>query len=273
MPRALAFSVFITITLGTPATSVMGAKSLLRVVGHLAVQRLVDAVRAHGAHQQRVAVRRRLGHDVGADVAAGAGAVLHDELLAEGLGQFGRQRARQDVGGAAGGEGHHDAHRLGGPGALRLRRYRKGQREGGQGHGGQSRGAGRWMGQASCASLLRLDVRMRKKAARGRPSKRFKSATASVGVDAGSLDDRAPFGDFGGNELLVLGRLHALVGHHHGAQAFLLLDEVGILECGLQCVVELFLDVGRRSLGRVQAVEDGDLEVLEAELPARSADP
>ena len=73
---------------------------------------------------------------------------------------------------------------------------------------------------------------------------RSASSTASVGVDAGSLDDRAPLGDFGGDELLVLGRLDALVGHDHGAQAFLLLDEVGILQRDLQRVVELLLDVG-----------------------------
>ena len=94
-------------------------KVLLWVERHLAVQRLVDAVRAHRAHQQRVAVGRRLGHDIGAHVAPRPGAVLHHEGLAESLAQLGRNRARQNVGGAAGRKWHDDFDRLGRPGCLR----------------------------------------------------------------------------------------------------------------------------------------------------------
>jgi hypothetical protein len=77
-----------------------GRKVLLRVVGHARVQRLVDAMGAHRAHQQGVAVVGRLGDQVGTDVAARARAVFHHELLAECPGQLGRDGARQDVGGA-----------------------------------------------------------------------------------------------------------------------------------------------------------------------------
>ena len=51
--------------------------------------------------------------------------------------------------------------------------------------------------------------------------------------------------------------------HDHGAQALLLLDEVRILQRGFECVVQFLQHVGGRSLGRVQAVPDRDLEVLE----------
>ena len=118
-----------------------GHKVLDGVVGQLGVQRAVDAVGAHGAHQQRVAVAGRLGHHLGTHVAARARAVVHDELLPERLGQLGRHGAGQDVGGATGRKGHHDAYGLGGPRPLGARhggqqRRRAGQRNGagGQGH-------------------------------------------------------------------------------------------------------------------------------------------
>ena len=49
-----------------------------RIVRQLLVQRRVDGVRADGAHQQRVAVRRGLRNHVGADGAAGTAAVVDD---------------------------------------------------------------------------------------------------------------------------------------------------------------------------------------------------
>src|SRR5687767_15689305 len=62
----------------------------------------------------------------------------------------------------------------------------------------------------------------------------------SVGVNAGCLDDGAPLGDLAGHELLVLGPLAALVVHHHGAQAFLLLAGLGLSQCYFQFIVGLF---------------------------------
>ena len=105
-----------------------------RVIGQLGIERGIDAMRAHGAHQQGVAVGCRLGHLGRADVAASAGLVVDQEGLAKGLAEFGRQRARQDVGGAARGKGHHDAHGLVGPGGLGLGQARQ---QGGAGQGKQ----------------------------------------------------------------------------------------------------------------------------------------
>ncbi len=89
---------------------------LLRVVGQLGIDRGCDAVRRDRHHQERVAIRRRLGDDVGADAAARAWPVLDHHLLAQRLGELVGHHARQDVGRLAGREGHDDLDRLGGPG-------------------------------------------------------------------------------------------------------------------------------------------------------------
>ena len=83
-----------------------------RVVGQLGAERRRHAMRARGDQADRVAVRRGLGDDIDAEIAAGAGAVLDDELLAELGREFLRHQAADDVGGGAGRERHHDAHRL-----------------------------------------------------------------------------------------------------------------------------------------------------------------
>jgi hypothetical protein len=88
-----------------------------REVGHrvetqLAVQRLVDRVRAVGAVEQGVAVGRGLRHRLRADVAAGAAAVVDEHRLAEDLRQPRRDAAGDGVGPAAGGEGHDEPDRL-----------------------------------------------------------------------------------------------------------------------------------------------------------------
>src|SRR5262249_61302598 len=70
----------------------------------------IDGV-GDGALQQRVAVVRRMRHEIGGDVAAGAAAVLDDELLAELLAERLRQHARGDVARGAGTEADDDAHR------------------------------------------------------------------------------------------------------------------------------------------------------------------
>ena len=56
-------------------------------------------------------VGRRLGDELRADRARGAGAVLDHDRLAQGLVQPLAQRARHYVGCAAGGEGHDEADR------------------------------------------------------------------------------------------------------------------------------------------------------------------
>ncbi len=81
------------------------------------VERRVDGVR-RADHQQRVAVGRRVHDRFGGDVAAGAGAVLDDELLAEPVRQPLRHQPRHDVERAAGGEPDDYPHR---PRWIRLR--------------------------------------------------------------------------------------------------------------------------------------------------------
>ena len=84
-------------------------------------QRLVDRLRIRH-QQQRVAVRRALGHRVGAGDRAGARPVLDDERLAHRVLQPLREEARVDVGRAAGGERHDDLH---GAGRIVLRTTRR----------------------------------------------------------------------------------------------------------------------------------------------------
>src|SRR5262249_54781261 len=56
-------------------------------------------------------VGRGMGDEIGGDRAAGAGAVLHDELLGKKLAQLLRQETRGDVAGCARRKAHDDAHR------------------------------------------------------------------------------------------------------------------------------------------------------------------
>ena len=82
-----------------------------RVVRHLRVQPRVDRVRRHRAHDDRRAVGRRLRGEVGADVAAGAGAVVDDDD-AEAVLHLVGERAGDDVERAAGRIGDDQADRL-----------------------------------------------------------------------------------------------------------------------------------------------------------------
>jgi hypothetical protein len=106
---------------------------LLRVEGHLRVQAAVGGQRAGGTHAQRVAVARRgLGHHRQADVAAGAGPVVHHHLLAQLLVQARHQHAHHGVGAAPGREGDDHADGFGGVGrGLRMdgQRGHRAQRE------------------------------------------------------------------------------------------------------------------------------------------------
>src|SRR5205823_12744997 len=64
---------------------------------HDALPIWIDGVRGDGAHDERVAIRRALRDEVGADVAAGAGLVLDHHGLAERLLQLRRNQARGEV--------------------------------------------------------------------------------------------------------------------------------------------------------------------------------
>jgi hypothetical protein len=81
------------------------------IEGELVVEGVVDRVRRNHL-EQRVTVRRRLHHGLGADIAAGARPVLDDHLLTEPLGEPLRHQTGQDVRPAAGGEADDDADRL-----------------------------------------------------------------------------------------------------------------------------------------------------------------
>jgi hypothetical protein len=72
--------------------------------------------------EQRVAVGRRFRHRLGADVAAGAAAVLDDDRFAPGLLQLLGEQPPQAVGRAARREGHHQAQRFRGK-VLRAGRH------------------------------------------------------------------------------------------------------------------------------------------------------
>ena len=67
-----------------------------------------------GDVQQRVSVRRCLGHDVGADDAIRAAAIVEHERLAELRADFVGDAARDDIGGTACGEGDDQADGAGG---------------------------------------------------------------------------------------------------------------------------------------------------------------
>ncbi|MCY1230109.1 hypothetical protein D9M68_754860 [compost metagenome] len=84
---------------------------------------------------QRVAVRRGLGQEGGADAAAGAAAVVDHHGLAELLAELVGNDARHDIGGAAGGEGHDQRDRLGRVARLGGGAERQAGGEGGRGGG------------------------------------------------------------------------------------------------------------------------------------------
>jgi hypothetical protein len=70
-----------------------------------------DRVRARGGDPDGVAVGRRLGDGIGADIAARSDAVLDHDLLADARAELLRDDARDDVRAAAGGERHDEADR------------------------------------------------------------------------------------------------------------------------------------------------------------------
>ena len=74
----------------------------------------IDGGDAGGGEIERVAVRRALGDELGADRAVGAGAVLHHDRLAERRAQLVGEEPRHEVGGAARREADHQLDRAGG---------------------------------------------------------------------------------------------------------------------------------------------------------------
>ena len=83
-----------------------------RVVGHVAPQVRQHRQRTGAGDVQRVAVGHRVRGEFGRDQAAGAAAVVDDELLAELRGHAGRENARDHVRRAAGRRRENDADRL-----------------------------------------------------------------------------------------------------------------------------------------------------------------
>ncbi|MCY1531947.1 hypothetical protein D9M68_671870 [compost metagenome] len=102
---------------------------LERVVRILGVGGRVGRHGADRGDAEGVAIRRGLGQRIGADRAAAAAAVFHHHRLAQLAAQAVGDRARDDVGGAAGRERDDQADRLGGVG-LRLGNAGTGQADG-----------------------------------------------------------------------------------------------------------------------------------------------
>ena len=82
-----------------------------RIVGELRVERGADGVGLR-REQQRVAVRRGAGDDLGADRGAGAGLVLDDELLPEAFAELLRDHAHRPVDRATRRKRHDHFHRV-----------------------------------------------------------------------------------------------------------------------------------------------------------------
>jgi hypothetical protein len=92
---------------------------LQRIERHLRVQGRIDRQVRRLPHADGVAVRRRLGHHIQPDVAAGAGLVVHDHRPSQQGGELLGDQARSGVGATAGRERHDEADRFGRPGGLR----------------------------------------------------------------------------------------------------------------------------------------------------------
>ena len=134
-------------------------------------------------HQQRVAVGRGLRHDVGAERAARAAAVVHHDRLLHGVGEALRDEPRDDVGRAARRERHDDADRL----------RRIGLRQGGgrEQHTGsdQQRSFEHCIPSLGCCSVTRRWYSRRRRASR------FRSRSAprpSTGTGSGPRSPPSP---------------------------------------------------------------------------------
>ena len=77
----------------------------------IVIERLVDNAGRAG-QQKRVAIRRRMGHEAGADIGAGAATVLDDDLLIETLRHRLGHKPRDNVERAAGRDGNDETDRF-----------------------------------------------------------------------------------------------------------------------------------------------------------------
>src|SRR5262249_6662587 len=81
------------------------------VVGRIPVKRLALRKGVGAAENELIAIRRRPCHAVGAGYAAPSANAFDDHLLTQKLGEARAKDSRQNVGSAAGGEGHHHGRR------------------------------------------------------------------------------------------------------------------------------------------------------------------
>jgi hypothetical protein len=134
-----------------------GREIAQRVERHLRIDGRADRNGARARKDRRIAVRRALRHEIGADDAVRACAVLHDHLMAEELGQLRRNEARNEVDRAARRERDHEAHRVRG---IVLR-------TGAEGDESKESGEGRAYGHRShaCSDELVADCALRYAAA------------------------------------------------------------------------------------------------------------
>ena len=80
-----------------------------RIIAERRKQKAIDR-KGQRAEQDGVAVGRRMGDRLGADIGAAAALVLDDDLVARGFRQAGREDAGDGVGSSAGNEGDDDPH-------------------------------------------------------------------------------------------------------------------------------------------------------------------
>jgi hypothetical protein len=95
-----------------------------RAVWQVPVEARVNDERGVRGNEKSVAVRGSPCRNLGSDVAARAGPVVHDELLLQPLGEALGQQARVQVGAATGRGGHDQPDGTCGPGVLRQSRRR-----------------------------------------------------------------------------------------------------------------------------------------------------
>ncbi|CPP17394.1 Uncharacterised protein [Bordetella pertussis] len=129
------------------------------VVARVLVQARIDGVRVDRAHVERVAVGRRVGARLGADIAAGAGPVLDHHGLAPHLAEIVGNQAREEIRAAARRERHDHRHGLGGiRGPARHGRAGQHARGGAHGPGRQQAGLNglHWKFPYRCVVWLRL---------------------------------------------------------------------------------------------------------------------